>query len=277
MLFSGDLIVSVEEKMREYYKTAVAYKQDTALLMIRPLLRFLHIMMNELEVPQGIAFPGDLARAKDGNDEFAAWAIHFLQVLLAYIFGDYEVAANEAREIQGHLRVHLHPGFSGVLTLHCLALLAVARGRHGLARRRLLTEVKRSMKKLEQFSLYVPDNCMHKLNFVEAELAVVNRNYGLARSKYSDTISLASEINVSWIQALASERFALFLQGQGDDDGAAVRFRDSHEAYQKWGAVAKVEQLEKQMPNLLVNDKSAMIKATCDTVESADDIDGRRQ
>jgi len=271
MLFSGDLIVSVEEKMRDYYKTAIAYKQDTALLMIRPLIRFLHILMGELERRSGAALEVDLVRARDGDDEFAAWAIHFLQVLLAYIFGDLETAATEAKEIEGHLRVHLHPGFSGVVTCHCLALLSSAPHRHGIARRRLMSKVKRSMKKLEQFSLCVPDNCLHKLNFVQAELAVVNGKYSLARTKYTETISRSTDLGVLWISALASERFAIFLEAQGDESGAAVKFRDAHSAYKSWGAIAKVQHLEKEMPKLFTQKSPPATTTKTDTKENVDD------
>lgn len=250
MLFSEFSITSVEEKMKDFYKTAIAYKQDTALGIIRPVLRFLDIMSGKLERPPGFAFPEDLARAKDGLDVFAVWIVHFLQVVLAYIFGDLETATKEARELEEMMRMHLHPGYSGVLTFYCLTLLATARHRHGLVRRRLLSAAKRSMKKLEQFSLYVPENCLHKLNLVEAELAVVSGNYDQALRKYVEAISAAKELGVLWTSAIGCERFACFLRDRGDETGAVQRFREAQSAFENWGAVSKVEQLEKEAPEL---------------------------
>ena len=249
MLFSGvSTIEAVEEKMREYYKTAITFKQDTALGTLRPCLKFLGILMGKDHVPLSTAFNEDLQLANDANDEFASWAIHFFQLLLSYIFNEYDTAANEAKALEHYMKLHLHPGFSGVLTSFCLSRLTEARRKRGLERRRLLSSVKANMKKLKIFSEYVPENCLHKLHFVEAELAIVYGNNDLARSKYESTISLASEVDVPWMCALASERFGLFLQDQGDEPGALCKFQKACTAYRQWGATAKARQLERRVP-----------------------------
>jgi hypothetical protein len=252
MLFSGDSIPAVEEKMTDYYKTAVAYKQDTVLLIIRPVLKFLHILASKLERPQqGAAFPDDITRARDGKDAFAVFACHFLQTLLAYLFGDFETAAKKAKELQGYLRAGAHPGFSGVLTMYCLSLLGAAHGQKGLARRRLIAQIKPSIRKLQEFALCVPDNCLHKLNLVQAEVAVVQGKHNVARHMYTLAISRSSELGVSWIKAIASERFARFLQKQRNKNAAMEQFREAHSAFRSWGAIAKVELLEKEISGLL--------------------------
>lgn len=268
MLFSGDSIQGVEEKIMDCYRTAVAYKKNTVLLIIRPILKFLCSLTRKVEIPQEFALLEDLQRAQEGKDEFAVWAIHFLQVLLAYIFGDYESAATEARELQDHLRAHLHPGFSGILTIYCLSLLGTLNRHHGLSRWRILTEVKRSMKKLEQFSFSVPDNCLHKFNLVQAEFAVANEKCNLATHLFTRTISQSSDLGVSWITAIASERFASFLRNQGNTTAAISRLREAYTAYMSWGAIAKVEQLENENPGLF-SGCSVASSTDSDTVRSS--------
>lgn len=187
------------------------------------------------------------------------------------MFCDYDTAAKEAEGLEHHMKLHLHPGFSGVLTTYCLSLLNLAhRQRSGRARRRHLLSVKANMKKLKNFSEYVPENCLHKLHFVQAELAIVNGNHDLARSKYESTISLAAEVDVSWICALASERFAYFLQDQGDEGGALCKFREAHSAYTVWGATAKAHKLEESMPKLTCSSEAgrASVTSETETVES---------
>lgn len=269
LLFSGDSILACEEKMVDYYKTAVNYKQDTVLLIICPCLKFLRILSHKVERPlDSCAFSVDLDRAQEGKDEFSVWAIHFMQTLLYYIFGDYDAAANEAKELGANLRAHVHPGFSGVVTIYCLSLLGAAANRNCLSRRRLLSEVRRHMKTLEQFSRTVPDNCLHKFNLVQAELAVVTGNDNLAHRMYTLTISQSSELGVSWIEAIASERFAIFLENQGDKTASLVRYREAHSAYKRWGALEKVKQLEEQMP-LLFREWTFRRKSIDETVESS--------
>lgn len=255
----------VEENLIEYYKTAIAFKQDTALGTLRPCIKFLGIVMGKLNVPYATAFQEELSLATESENEFAVWAIHFVQLLLSYMFCDYDTAAKEAKALEHYMKVHLHPGFSGILTLYCLSLLAVAPRQRGLARWRLLSSVKQNMKKLKNFSEYVPDNCLHKLHFVQAELALVQGNDKLARSNYESTISLAAEVDVSWMCGLASERFAQFLRDQGDEAGALCKFQEAHSAYIEWGATAKAHQLERsRMP------KRASVTTETETVESMD-------
>ena len=259
MLLSGQSIERVEEKTTEFYDTALLYKQETTLGTMRPALKCLHILMGKVERPTGFAFSQDLARSEEAKDEAAIWIIHFMQLMLSYIFGDYNTAAREAKAMEAMLRLHLHPGFSSLLVAYCLSLLAIANDCHGRARRQLLTKVGRCMKKLEQFSSYIPENSLHKLSLVQAELAVVNGDLGQARGKYLVAISLASELDDLAMRAVACERFAVFIKSQGDGTSALHRFREAHEAYKRWGAIAKVKQMDKEMPELLSEESNIIL------------------
>jgi hypothetical protein len=55
------------------------------------------------------------------------------------------------------------------------------------------------------------------------------------------------------IRAVACERTAHFFRGCSDKSAACHYFRQAHSsAYMAWGATAKVESLEKEMPDLLL-------------------------
>lgn len=183
MLLSGQSLATVETRTREFYDTALEYKQDLTLGTMRPALKCLHMLMGKLPIPTGFAFQSDLDRAVEAKDEAAIWIIHFLQLMLSYMLNDYEAAARETQFMGPMLQLHLHPGFSSILVAYCMALLAVANKRQGRERRKLLSNVYRNVRKLKQFSTYIPENSLHKLSLVEAELAVVNGDYGVARGK----------------------------------------------------------------------------------------------
>lgn len=260
MMLSGQSLESVEEKTREFYETAVTYKQEFTLGTMRPALKCLNILMGKLERPTGFAFESDLARATEAKDEAAVWIIHFMQLMLSYLFGDYESAAQEADYMEAMLKLHLHPGFSSIIVAYCLAYLAVANRRRGRDRRQLLSKANGGMKTLEKFSKYIPENSLHKLSLVEAELAVVNGDNAIARGKYLIAISVSAELDDQAMRAVACERFAIFLQSnERDGTTTARRFREAHEAYKRWGASAKVEQMEKEMPELLSPESSIIV------------------
>lgn len=259
LLLSGQSIEIVEKRTKEFYETAVMYKQETTLGTMRPALKCLHILMGKIERPSGSSFEADLTRSTKARDEAAVWIIHFMQLMLSYLFGDYIMAAQEATGVEAMLRLHLHPGFSSIIVAYCLALLAVANDCHGRDRRQLLSKVKRSIKILEKFSLYIPENSLHKLFLVQAELAVVNGDCGEARGKYMVAISLSSELDDLACCAIACERLAIFLKNKGDGIGSVRRFQEAHNAYKRWGATAKAEQMEQDMPELLSRESSIIL------------------
>jgi hypothetical protein len=192
----------------------------------------------------------DLTRVEEAHDEISVYIVHFIQMLLAYIFSDFETAAKEAKSMEQLLYAQfLHPGLSSFLAYYSVALLTVANHHHGYARRRLISKARRSLKKLKQFSKYVPENCLDKVFLVEAELAAVTGNYRAARDKYMVAIALAGEFGDLMLRAIACERAASFLRDRGDES-SNYYFLEAHSAYTSWGGIAKVEQLEKEMPEL---------------------------
>lgn len=254
MFFCGEPMPPIEEETAGFCETAVSLKNETALSLLRPDLTLLRILMGKIDRLIGLEMlQSDLAFTMEANDKASSCIIHFLQLVSAYLFGDFETAASQAKLVEEVLRLpYIHPGFSCILTFHCLALLAVAPRWHGLARRRLLSKVKQSLHLLEQFALCVPENCLHSYNLVRAELAVLDKNYRLARSKFLIAIAVATKSNDMMMHAVACERFASFLRDTGDDSSvSADNFREAKSSYVEWGATAKVQAMEREMPELL--------------------------
>jgi predicted ATPase len=238
-----------------YLETAVTQKQETGLLLLRPALQFVQNLTGKSENPLiliGDFFrEGDLTRAEELHDEVSVCVVHLLKLILAYTFSNFETAAREAEDMEPILFASfLHPGFSSILTYYSVALVTVAGNHHGYARKRLVAKARKSLKMLKSFSKYVPESCLDKIYFVEAELAAVTGNYMSARDKYMITIALSAQFGDLMLRSIACERVAAFLRDRADESGANHYFREAHSAYTSWGAIAKVEQLEKDMPEL---------------------------
>jgi hypothetical protein len=252
MFLSGEPMPPIEEATIGFCETAVSLKNDTALSLLRPELNLLRILMGKVNRTSGLEMlQSDLAVTLKANDKASSCVIHFFLAVLAYVFGDFEMAAREATLSEEFLRPpYMYPGFSCLLTFHCLSLLAVAPRRLGGARRKLLSKVKQSLHLLEQFALRVPENCLHSSNLIRAELAVLDGKYNLARSKFMIAIGVATTSHDMMILAVARERFAFFLRDRGETSDATNNFREAKLAYNAWGATAKVQDMEEDMPEL---------------------------
>ena len=258
IFFSGERMEPIEKETRGFNEKAEELKQTTALGLLRPDLKLLQILMGKIEKPSRLEMlSSDLQLAVEAGDKSTACVIHFLRLTLNFIFCDFEAAAVEAKATEEMLQLpYVHPGLSCLLTFHCLALLVVAPCRRVLARRRLLHAVKKSMSLLESFSLCVPENCLHSLNLVQAELALVNGQINLARTKFIIAISVATSFKDLMIHAIACERYSSFLKDQGDQAGALDNIREAHSTYKAWGAIAKVQKMEIDFPSLMMPSKS---------------------
>jgi PAS domain S-box-containing protein len=110
----------------------------------------------------------------------------------------------------------------------------------------------------------------HRL--VAAELARVDGRDAEATDAYEQSQFAAREAGLAFTQALAAERAAAFHQQRGHPMIADACLREAHRHYGRWGAQAKVEQLERQHPRLRARtgpqaaagglDAWALVKAT---------------
>ncbi len=96
----------------------------------------------------------------------------------------------------------------------------------------------------------VEGNLSHLHMLAAAEAARIRGDVEAATQAYRRAISRADELDLSQHQALANELAARFYLAQGLDKVAGVFLRDAHYCYEKWGAVAKVEQLAEEFPEL---------------------------
>ena len=193
-----------------------------------------------------------LSQAEKFHDEISVGFFYYYHMVLAYVFNDYESAKEKAIKMQRITRPpYLHPSMSSPFTFYTLSLLAVCENRKGRARRRILSIAKRSIKKLTQFSHFVPENSLAKKFLVQAELAVVMKKKQEAKCHYESAISVSKRYTDNMLCAVACERAGRFSSSCGDTVAAMQYFREARLAYTEWGAFAKVRQMDLEMPELL--------------------------
>ena len=107
---------------------------------------------------------------------------------------------------------------------------------------------------MKKWARHAPMNHMHKYYLVEAELARVKGNDIKAMDFYDKAISLAKKDGYIQKEALANEVAARFYISRGREKSAFGYLKEANYCYYRWGAYAKVKDLEERYPQFLKND-----------------------
>ncbi|MDZ7266965.1 MAG: AAA family ATPase [candidate division KSB1 bacterium] len=200
------------------------------------------------------------------NDHYALYDYYYDRIFLDYLFENYGRALEDAQLAVKYLDAVGTLALTFVTFYETLAALA-----HEAAtpeeRKRLRRLVQVNKKKLKKWAKHAPANHLHKYELVEAELARVRSSAGFqpasqqnadrmsalqqAMRLYDQAIAHAQESRHLREEALANELAAKFYLSRGQEKIAKTYLREAHYLYHKWGAFAKVQQLERKYGELL--------------------------
>jgi signal transduction histidine kinase len=118
-------------------------------------------------------------------------------------------------------------------------------------RAEIIDRVQTHQTPLQQWAQNAPMNHLHKWYLVEAEKHRVLGNKAEAIDLYDRAISLAQENLFLNEEALANELAAKFYLEWGKEKLAQTYMIEAYYCYARWGAKAKIDDLEKRYPRLL--------------------------
>ncbi|TAK79031.1 MAG: GAF domain-containing protein, partial [Gammaproteobacteria bacterium] len=205
------------------------------------------------------------------KDNIGIFAIYHNKLLLAYLFHHDEQAYEyllEAKKYDDKMKSRGHfavPAFCFITSLVYLARYRLTTDNK--EKKQLLNQVKANQTLMKQWSHYAPMNFSQKYYLVEAEVAHITGHVDQAATYFDQAIQLAKQNRYLHEEALANELAALFYLAQHKEKIAKTYMTDAHYCYVKWGAVAKVKQVEKDYPHLLTN--SPLSPTIADTVDLA--------
>jgi predicted ATPase/signal transduction histidine kinase len=107
------------------------------------------------------------------------------------------------------------------------------------------------LQKLKQWADICSENFRHKYLLVQAEIAGFNQDFLKAMENYDRAIAGAKENGYIQEEALANELAAKFYLDWGKEKFSQSYMIEAYYCYLRWGAKAKVEDLEKRYPQLL--------------------------
>ncbi|MDT9188576.1 MAG: AAA family ATPase [Limnospira sp. PMC 894.15] len=185
------------------------------------------------------------------NELTALAVVYIYKLILAYLFGEYHHAGEYIAKADQYLMavggtIYI-PVFHFYAGLTYLALCSTSKIDQDYS----LDMVKSHQKKLAEWAESSPNNHQHKVDLLAAEKCRFFGEKAEAIDLYDRAITGAKDNKYIQEEALANELAAKFYLNWGKAKVAAGYMQDAYYGYAKWGAKAKVADLEKRYPKLL--------------------------
>ncbi len=178
--------------------------------------------------------------------------VFITKAILCLIFGRHEDALKNSLAAEPYIKAVTGQAiFSFFHFYDSLIQLAVIEGKSAEERRRIFERVDRNQKVLKTWSRHAPMNYEHKILLVKAELNRVKGRAGSAMRYYDKAIRLAGENRYLNEEAIANELAGRFYLERGHARIASLYLVEARYLYERWGAAAKVKDLDWKYPELL--------------------------
>ncbi|MEG3974302.1 AAA family ATPase [Microcoleus sp. herbarium8] len=192
-----------------------------------------------------------LQQLQSANDGYGLYIFHLYKLMLCVLFGEIEPAKNHAIEVRRYFMAGAGLVTEPVFYLYD-SLLTLAQLNPQLDEAsEALQGVIENQTKLQQWAHHAPMNYQHKVDLIEAEKCRVLGQKAKAIEFYDQAISGAKANEYTQEEALANELAAKFYLDWGKKRIAGEYMIQAYYAYARWGAKAKVADLEARYPQLL--------------------------
>ncbi|WP_375477221.1 AAA family ATPase [uncultured Nostoc sp.] len=178
--------------------------------------------------------------------------VYFNKLILCYLFQDYEQALENANKAAQYLR-----GMAGLMSVplfhfyDALVQLALYPDASETDQSSILERVATNLEKLSGWAAYAPSNQAHRCALIVAERCRILGAKAEAIENYDRAIALAKEHEYLNEEALANELATKFYLEWGKERIAKDYLIEAYYAYSRWGAKAKITDLEQRYPQLL--------------------------
>ncbi|MEG4879080.1 trifunctional serine/threonine-protein kinase/ATP-binding protein/sensor histidine kinase, partial [Microcoleus sp. CZ3-B4] len=255
--YAGKELSALQSEIAQFCSVIASLKQDNALAFLTMNQALFGRLLEKTHQPTLLIgdaydetkiFPQYLQ-----NKQLTGLGIAYTyKLILAYLFGDYNRALeylNEASQYLGSIVGMLH-----IPALHFyggLTYLAVVAGKSEDEQLQLLALAEQHHASLSTWAENAPMNHQHKVALLAAERCRVLGNISEAIDGYERAIAGAKANGFIQDEALANELAAKFYLDWGKEKIAAVYMQEAYYCYARWGAKAKVADLEQRYPQLL--------------------------
>ncbi len=194
-----------------------------------------------------------IARLQQENDQFSLFSIYLANGMWAYLFDDPVQAVKYLTIAYEYAESTISWFYFGVHRFYdSLARLAAYPNVDAAQQRQYLNQVEHNQTLLKSWSMLAPMNYQHRHDLVEAERCRVEKLNWAAFELYDGAIANARQQGYLLEEAIANELAAKFYVQQDKRKIAQVYFADAYYGYARWGAKAKVYDLEHRYQEFLL-------------------------
>ena len=252
----GKELAELESEIAAYAEATGQFKQTSPLHWQELYRQAVLNLMGKTENPcrlMGEAYNEEkmLPLHQSVQDRNIIYQLFLHKLILNYLFCDYQQASETSAIAEKYLNSAMATLRSVLFYLYdSLTWLAVFPGVHKSRQNSILKKVASNQKKMKKWAHHAPMNHLHKFYLVEAERYNVLGQVAKAMDCYDRAIALAKEHDYINEEALAHELAAKFYLAQGKAKIAQLYMLDAHYCYRRWGATAKVKDLETRYAQL---------------------------
>lgn len=264
--FMGKQLVEVEQEMAHYHHAIIQLRQKTYLHWHKIFWQTIKNLLGQNSHPYhliGEIYNEDkmLPSHHQANDNSALLHLYTHKLILCYQFQKFQQAVENAVKLENYI-VNAATTFVAppAYFYDSLARLAMFSDATETEQECLLQKVMLNQEKMELWAKHAPINYLHKFYLVEAERARVLGKDGEAREYYDKAIALAQKNEFLNEEALAYEVAGRFYLYTLKINHLAQHYlHEAHYAYRRWGALAKVKDLETRYPQFFTQTKHPTI------------------
>ncbi len=285
--FIGHELTALEQQMATYSHAISQIKQESSFNWTATVWQAVQNLLGRTENPcrlMGDAYNEErsLALTLKVNDRLALQRFYLNKLILCYLFEEKYQAVQNAVMAEQYL-----DGVTATLAValfyfyDSLAHLAVFASASNSEKDAWLNRINTNQEKMQKWAHHAPMNFLHKFYLVEAEKARVLGQVVEAMDFYERAIKGARDNGFLQEEALAYELAAKFYLARGMDKFAQTYMKEAHYGYVRWGAKAKVKDLEARYSHLLnlsstatrLTDTSTIISSTSTNSRSKEALD----
>ncbi|MEH2039990.1 AAA family ATPase [Nostoc sp.] len=254
LYFAGSGLSEIESKIKIYSSIFAPLKQEGALNYIYKLQQVIYNLVNQVEKPDcllGKHYSEEqlLPSYLEANDRCNLYYLYLDKLILSYLFEDIAQAVEYASQTElyldgvlGTFATPLFYFYDSLVQIHVYQSLSSLKQEH------LLLKINSNQEKMQKWAHSAPTNFQHKHDLIEAEKARVLDQFFEAEELYEQAILGARNNEYLQEEALAYELAAKHYLARGRGKIAQTYMKEAHYCYTRWGATAKVKDLEIRYP-----------------------------